>query len=238
MTSIAGKPCAMTEAIFTSGLVKFLRDLRANNDRDWFENNRARYESLMLEPALEFIEAFAPHLRRISPNFVASPRRSGGSLFRIHRDVRFSKDKSPYKTHLGIQFRHKDAKDVHAPGFYLHVEPGESFVGAGIWHPDATTLTKIREAIVDDPGDWKRAAHSKRFGGAYRLSGDSLKRPPTGYDRDHPLIEDLKRKDFIGVATLSDRAITSEDVLRTFADKCRSAGGFMHFLCDAVGVPF
>jgi uncharacterized protein (TIGR02453 family) len=232
------KAGAVTESIFSSGLTKFLRDLRANNSREWFEDNRSRYESVLLEPAMEFIEAFAPYLRRISPNFVASTRRSGGSLFRIHRDVRFSKDKSPYKTHLGIQFRHKEAKDVHAPGFYLHIEPRESFVGAGIWHPDTTTLTKIRDAIVDRPGEWKRAAHAKKFADAYRLGGDSLKRPPTGYDRDHPLVEDLKRKDFIGVATIPDRAITSDDLLGTFAGMCRAAGGFMRFLCNAVGVPF
>jgi len=228
----------MNESIFSPRLIKFLRDLRVNNDREWFESNRALYESEMLEPALEFIEAFAPHLRRISPNFLSSTRRSGGSLFRIHRDVRFSKDKSPYKTHLGIQFRHKDAKDVHAPGFYLHIEPRESFVGVGIWHPDSATLTKIRDAIVDDPGKWKRAAYGKKFADVYELSGDSLKRPPTGYDRDHPFVEDLKRKDFIGVATIPDRAVTSDDLLGSFARMCRSAEGFMRFLCDAVGVPF
>jgi uncharacterized protein (TIGR02453 family) len=228
----------VAESIFTPGLFKFLRELRANNNREWFETNRSRYERVMLEPALEFIEAFAPHLRRISPNFVASTRRSGGSLFRIHRDVRFSKDKSPYKTHLGIRFRHKEAKDVHAPGFYLHIEPRESFVGVGIWHPDSTTLIKIRDAIVADPGEWKRAAHGKKFGDVYGLSGDSLKRPPTGYDREHPFVEDLKRKDFIGVATIPDRAITSDDLLGAFAGMCHSAGGFMHFLCNAVGVRF
>lgn len=228
----------MSESIFTPGLFKFLRELQSNNDRGWFEANRDRYERVMLEPALTFIEAFAPHLHKVSPHFVASTRRSGGSLFRIHRDVRFSKDKSPYKTHLGIQFRHSQAKDVHAPGFYLHVEPRESFVGVGIWHPDTATLTKIRDAIVRNPQVWKKAVRSKGFASTYRLGGDSLKRAPAGYDRDHPLVEDLRRKDFIGVAELSDRAITSDDVLGTFATTCRRAEGFMRFLCEAVGVPF
>jgi uncharacterized protein (TIGR02453 family) len=228
----------VSESIFTPGLMKFLRELRANNSREWFEANRDRYEREMLEPALEFIEAFAPYLRRISPNVVASTRRSGGSMFRIHRDVRFSKDKSPYKTHLGIQFRHAQAKDVHAPGFYLHIEPRESFVGAGIWHPDSTTLIKIRDAIVDDPSRWNRDAHGKKFESIYQLSGDSLKRPPTGYDREHRFVEDLKRKDFIGVASLPDRSVTADDILRNFADHCRGADGFMKFLCKAVGVPF
>jgi uncharacterized protein (TIGR02453 family) len=228
---------AMSESIFSPALFRFLRELRDNNNREWFEANRERYESVLLEPALEFIEAFAPHLRRISPNFVASTRRSGGSLFRIHRDVRFSKDKSPYKAHVGIRFPHND-KEVHGPGFYLHIEPRESFLGAGIWHPDSTTLTKIRDAIVDDPGKWKRAAHGKKFIEVYDLSGESLKRPPTGYDREHPYVDDLKRKDFIGVAALPDRAVTSDDLLPALAGSCRRADGFVHFLCDAVGVRF
>ena len=228
----------MSKSIFGPQLFRYLGELRANNSREWFEANRDRYERDLLEPALEFIEAFAPHLRKISPHFMASTRRSGGSLFRIHRDVRFSKDKSPYKTHLGIQFRHSEAKDVHAPGFYLHIEPRESFVGVGIWHPDSTTLIKIRDAIVDEPTAWKRAAYGKTFRAVYSLSGDSLKRPPRGYDQDHPFVEDLKRKDFIGVAPIPDRAVPSSDLLSDFVGMSRKAGGFVRFLCDAVGVPF
>ena len=228
----------MSRSIFSPALFKFLSELRANNDREWFEANRSRYESELLEPALDFIEAFAPHLRRISPNFVASTSRTGGSLFRIHRDIRFSKDKSPYKTYLGIRFPHKEAKNVHTPGFYLHIEPRECFMGAGIWHPDSTTLTKIRGAIVSDPGKWKRVTQAKKFSDVYRLSGDSLTRAPTGYDRDHPFVEDLKRKDFIGITSIPQRAVTSDTVLGTVAGMCRSAGGFVQYLCNAVGVPF
>jgi uncharacterized protein (TIGR02453 family) len=228
----------MADAIFTSGLMKFLRDLSSNNDREWFEANRDRYERDMLEPALEFIEAFAPYLRRISPHFVASTKRSGGSLFRIHRDIRFSKDKTPYKTHLGIQFRHEAAKDAHAPGFYFHIQPGESFAGAGIWHPDNPTLTNIRQAIVDDPRTWKRVAYGKRFGDNYELAGDSLKRPPRGFDEDHPYVEDLKRKDFVGMSSFSEREITSEDLLKNFSERCRGASGFVEFLCGATGLSF
>jgi uncharacterized protein (TIGR02453 family) len=224
--------------IFTSRLMSFLRDLSANNDRDWFEANRERYERDLLEPALEFIEAFAPYLRQISPHFVASTRRSGGSLFRIHRDVRFSKDKSPYKTHLGIQFRHEAAKDVHAPGFYLHIQPGESFAGVGIWHPDNKTLTKIRQKIVDEPGTWIQAAYGKRFTDVFDLAGDSLKRPPRGFDDEHPHVEDLKRKDFVGMSSFSEKEIKSEDLLKNFAGRCRSASGFVRFLCEANGLPF
>lgn len=228
----------MSDAVFSPALFKFVRDLRANNNRQWFEANRERYEQDVLEPAFEFIEGFAPHLRKISPHFVASARRSGGSLFRIHRDVRFSKDKSPYKTHVGIQFRHKEAKDVHAPGFYLHLEPGATFAGVGMWRPHGAALAKIRDTIAETPKKWSSAAYEDGFAATYRLGGDALQRVPAGYDRDHPFADDLKRKDFIGVVEIPDRSVSSPDFVRSYAEMCRDARRFMRFLCDAVGVPF
>lgn len=228
----------MGESFFGPGLMKFLSSLTANNNRDWFLANKERYEAVMLEPALEFVEAFAPHLRAFAPNYIASARRTGGSLFRINRDVRFAKDKSPYKTHLGIRFLHKDAKEVAAPVYYLHIEPRGSFAGVGIMHPDPKTLGAIRQTIVQDPQAWKRAAHGSKFGQAFELTGDSLQRPPKGFDPDHPMIEDLKRKDFVAMATLPDKVVTSETLLSDFAKLCRSADGFMKFLCGAAGVRF
>lgn len=223
---------------FSPDLFAFLSDLREHNDRAWFQANKLRYEEAVREPALEFIADFAPFLREISPHFVADLRPVGGSLFRIHRDVRFSKDKSPYKRHTGISFRHDRARDVHAPGFYLHLEPGSVWAGTGIWHPDGTALAKLRDAVVADPDRWMRVAHGEPFAGVYRLAGDSLKRPPAGYDRDHPLIEDLKRKDFIGAAMLSEEAATGKGFLEDYARTCRAAAPFLEFLCDSVGAPF
>ena len=110
---------------FTPKTFRFLKDLADNNDREWFAENKARYEDVVKEPALRFIHDFAAALRKVSPHFHAGPR----SLFRIHRDTRFSKDKSPYKTAVGVHFRHERAKDAHAPGFYFHVAPGEVFLG-------------------------------------------------------------------------------------------------------------
>lgn len=228
----------MRESVFSPALFTFMRDLRANNNRQWFEANKERYEEDVLEPAFEFIEGFAPHLRKISPHFVASARRSGGSLFRIHRDVRFSKDKSPYKTHVGIQFRHKQAKDVHAPGFYLHLEPGATFAGVGMWRPDSAALARIRDTIAAAPKKWRSVAYADGFAATYHLDGDMLKRVPAGYDRDHPCAEDLKRKDFIGVAKIPDGSVNSADFVRSYAELCRDARRFIRFLCDAVGVPF
>ena len=145
------------EASFGPELFAFLADLGAHNDREWFAANKERYEAHVLEPALAFVEDFGYRLPEISAHFEADPRRSGGSLFRIHRDTRFSKDKSPYKTNTGMYFRHKRAKDVHAPGYYLHLAPGEVFAGGGIWRPATPALTAIRDAIVRDPEGWDRA---------------------------------------------------------------------------------
>ncbi len=223
---------------FTPALFTFLRDLSANNDRDWFQANKDRYESAVKEPAMDFINDFGPRLARISEHFSADPRPVGGSLFRIHRDTRFSKDKTPYKTNTGMHFRHVQAKDVHAPGFYVHLEPRASFLGVGLWRPEAKVAAQIREAIAEDPARWKRVTRGKKFTGDWSLEGDSLKRPPRGFDPDHPLIEDLKRKDFIASARLSQADVTSPQFLDTFTERCRSAAPFMKFLCDAVGVPF
>jgi len=229
---------ARSTASFSPALFTYLRDLKKNNDRDWFKANKARYDGVVLEPALAFIEDFEPHLHAISRHFVADPRPVGGSLFRIYRDTRFAKDKSPYKTHTGIHFRHELAKSAHAPGFYLHLEPGQVFLGAGIWRPDTEPLAQIRTAIAEDPDRWKRTTRAKRFAELYSLGGDSLKRAPAGFDPEHPLIEELKRKDFIAVRTLDDKAPCSRGFLEDTAGTFAAAGPLVHFLCDATGVPF
>ncbi len=126
---------------------------------------------------------------------------------RIHRDVRFSGDKRPYKTNVGIQFRHVMGKDVHAPGFYFHMEPGVVFVGAGLWRPEPEPLAQIRDAIVAQPERWRKICSDPDFADDWELGGDSLKRPPRGYAADHPLIEDLKRRDFIAAKNLTAREI-------------------------------
>jgi uncharacterized protein (TIGR02453 family) len=228
----------MGEGLFTSDLFRFLTDLRKHNDRAWFAKNKERYLDAVQEPALEFIRSFAPYLRKISPHFMGDDRPVGGSLFRIYRDVRFSKDKSPYKTHVGIDFRHRAGRDVHAPSFYLHLQPAEVFAAAGVWHPATNTLHRIRTAIVEKPDRWHRAAHGKDFASRYRLSGDSLKRTPTGFPLDHPDAEDLKRKDHIAVATLDEPTVTSEDFLPIYADVCVAAAPYVSYLCEMLGLPF
>ena len=223
---------------FDPELFGLLRDLRQNNRRDWFQANKERYEEQVKHPALQFISDFGPHLRKISSNFMADPRPVGGSLFRIYRDVRFSKDKSPYKTAVGIQFRHKQCKDVHTPGFYLHLEPDACFVGLGIWHPDSKSLSRIRAYLADDPTRWKRAVGSKRFREQFDLVGESLKRAPKGFDPDDLLIEDLKRKDFIASTQLQESAVTAPGFLDEYARMCRAGAPFVRYLCAATDIPF
>ncbi len=219
---------------FSANTFGFIRALKRNNTREWFAENKSRYEEVVKDPALRLIEDFAPELDKISRHFLATPR----SLFRIYRDTRFSNDKSPYKTHIGIQFRHAKGKDVHAPGFYLHIEPGNCFGGLGLWHPDGKALRAIRQAIVAHPERWSRAIGDARFTKRLELAGDALTRPPRGFDPEHPLIEDLKRKDFIAVAKLTQRAATSKDLVQKYAEICRAGKPMVKFLCEALRLPF
>jgi uncharacterized protein (TIGR02453 family) len=223
------------DAHFSPKLFRFLKDLKANNSRDWFHQNKARYEQDVKQPLLEFVADFAPLLRRISPVFVADPRPVGGSMFRIHRDTRFSADKSPYKTNAAARFPHAGGANVHTPGFYLHLEPGSVFAGAGIWHPDPASQTRIRQAIVADPKRWKRILAAKGFREHLELSGESLKRPPRGFDPEHPLVEDLKRKDFICVANFSEKQACAPAFLRQYTEVCRASAPFVRFLTEALG---
>lgn len=229
---------AMGNRYFTPKLFSFLKDLDANNNRDWFKAHQSEYDEYIKEPALDFINDFAKPLKGISEFFVADSRTVGGSLFRIHRDTRFGKDKTPYKKNTGLHFRHIMAKDAHAPGYYLHIQPGECFMGVGLWNPETKVAYAIRKKIDEEPAAWKRATRSKKFADFYTLGGDSLIRPPKGYDPDHPLIDDLKRKSFIASARLKQSDITSPDLMKNFTGDCKRATPFMKFLCEAVGVQF
>ncbi|MCY4527738.1 MAG: DUF2461 domain-containing protein [Chloroflexi bacterium] len=228
----------MTQTHFTPELFQFLLELRTNNNREWFQANKDRYELHVKEPILQFIQDFEPSLHSVSTRFIADARANGGSMFRIYRDVRFSKDKSPYKTQAAVQFRHEAGRSAHAPGFYLHLAPGEVFAGVGIWHPDSASLGKIRESIDANPGKWERAAKDPDFLSDFSIGGSSLKRPPKGFDQDHPYIEDLKRKDHIASVAFDDVDVFSPEFLDDFADVCRQASPYMEFLTTSLGLPY
>ena len=183
---------------------------------------------------IELIRALAPRLARYAPSLVASDRKVGGSLMRVHRDTRFSPDKTPYKTNVGIQFRHGAGKDVHAPGLYIHVEPGEVFLGAGLWRPDKDPLAAIRTAITDDPKAWCRVRDDKAFTERWSLAGESLKRPPRGVDPSHPALEDLKRKDHIATSPLPVSALMGPDVVDVLMERFQSARPYFAYLVKAL----
>ncbi len=223
---------------FDRRLFDFFRELSVNNDRTWFNENKPRYEEEVLQPLLAFVEDFAPKLKKISKNYRADAKKSGGSIFRIYRDTRFSKDKTPYKTHAGVQFRHAAGKDVHAPGYYLHLEPNSVFVGMGLWHPDREPLLAIRRAIADDPKAYQRVLKNKKFAETFELQGDRLKRPPKYFDPEHPLIEEIKRKDFIAVANFRERDAVKKDFMDRFVETCKAGSPYMRFLTKCVDLEF
>jgi len=222
---------------FTPDVFQFLHELDANNSRDWFKANQPRYEASVREPARAFVRAVADRLPEISGHFVGNDKKVGGSVMRPQRDTRFSKDKTPYKTNLGIHFKHVRGKDVHAPGFYLHIHPEEISLGVGLWHPDKDGLAGIRQAIVTRPDDWT-AARDAAVGAGFKQAGDSLKRAPKGYDADHPLIEDLRRKDHIVSEELDVDDVLGPEALDFVFERFAATAPFQRFLVEAVGLSF
>ena len=228
----------MPDRYFTKQTLAFLSSLAENNTREWFEEHKQDYENMVRTPALDFISDMANEMPAISKHFRALPKKVGGSLMRVQRDTRFSRDKTPYKTNIGIHFRHEVGKDVHAPGYYVHIEPGECFVGIGLWHPDADALFKIREGIVKNGAAWVKARDDKHFRKHFSLEGDTLTNAPRGIARDHPLVEDLKRKDFIGLVELSDASVTSKNFRPQVVELFQQAAPYMRFLCKALELEF
>ncbi len=224
---------------FPKELFTFMRQLAKNNNREWFHANKDRYREYIVAPMTEFIQAMAFRFDKMAIRFVADPRPHGGSMFRIYRDTRFSKDKSPYKKHVACHFRHEAGKDAHAPGFYVHLEPGSVFFGGGIWMPPNPVLENIRNTIVENPNAWKRiisnASFKKRFGG---IEGDGLKRPPRGFDKDHPYIDDLKRKSFFVTQEVEPALAMTPQFIQEVERAFKTAGPLMKYLLFANGLPF
>ncbi len=224
--------------MFTDQTFQFLEDLAANNDREWFQQNRDRYEHDWLQPSLAFIESMQKPLRKAAPFLVAKPTKVGGSLMRIHRDSRFSRDKTPYKTNIGIQFRHDAGKDIHAPGFYLHVAADECFVGAGIWHPDSPTLQRIRTSIDENQRLWGKVRNDAALLAGFQWWGETLKTPPRGFAKDHAWIEDLKRKDFLVLQPLTRKQVMDDQLTDWVVQQLKIVKPMMKFLYSAVQLPY
>ena len=217
----------------------FFKELSKNNERAWFEENKQRYKDSVVAPLSDFMTAMSPRVAKISKHIVVDPRPNGGSMFRIYRDVRFAKDKRPYKENAGCQFRHAQGKDAHAPGFYIHFSVDEVFFGGGLWMPEPDALSKIRHAIADDPKAWKKVVEDKAFAKTFDgVHGDGLSRPPKGFDPEHPYINDIKRKSFFAMHESSAKTAQSPALLDDVDETFKAAKPLMRFLCDAVGAPF
>ena len=218
--------------------LRFLVELTQNNERAWFEENKHRYEANVREPARAFVRAMAPRLAKIAPAFGADDRKVGGSIMRIHKDVRFSKDKTPYKTNLGIQFRHRTGKVVHAPGLYVHIQPGMMFLGAGMWRPEPDALHSLRAAIAASPSGWRRIVGQASLIRRWRQAGAALKRPPRGFAPDHPAIEDLRRTDFILDTPLKLSDAKSPGLVASVAGAFALTVPYLKFQCAALKIDF
>jgi uncharacterized protein (TIGR02453 family) len=219
-------------AHFTPALFAFLRELKAHNTREWFEAQRARYVADVEAPMQAFIADLAPRLARISPAFIVDPRRVGGSMYRIYRDTRFSADKSPYKTHVAAHFAHRTKKtQPSVPGFYLHLEPGDSMGGGGMYHPDAVTLRRIRLAIMENTRGWTAV---KKTG--LEIEGDRLTRAPAGIAASHPFVDDLRLKDFYALEAFSQREVCAPGFLDRYVACCEHVTPLVSFLTKALGL--
>jgi uncharacterized protein (TIGR02453 family) len=219
-------------AHFTPDLFHFLARLKRHNNRDWFLAHKEEWENTVRQPVLRFITDFAAPLSDIAPYLVADPRPSRGSMFRIYRDTRFSHDKRPYKTHVAMRFAHR-GKDVHSPGFYLHLESGGCFGASGLWHPEPPTLLKVRNAIVSHPKEWRSVRKLLNWDDAGKL-----RRPPRGFPADHEFLEDLKLRDLGTAIDFSDAQVCSPKFMPTFVTACRTMSPVAAFFSSAVGLKF
>lgn len=213
--------------------LQFLRKLKRNNNRTWFENHKGEYEELLKLPMQSFIFSLQPHFTAFAPEFELSPKRS---IFRIYRDIRFSKDKTPYKTHIAAHFvlRGKE-KGFLGSGYYFHVEPGEVFIGGGIYMPDSGQLKGIRNAIVQHSEEFLSilgdSKFKRRFG---KLEGNKLQRIPKGYDESHPMAEWLKLKQFFVGVSLPEPSCYKASLVDTIANISKDAAPLVKFLNRAV----
>ena len=220
---------------FSPALFDVLKELSENNNRQWFNANKERYHSDVRDPMLQFIVMMQAPLAELSAHIVASPKPVGGSMFRIYRDTRFSKDKTPYKTHAAAHFQHSSSGDAHSLGFYVHLGPEKSLLGCGVWRPATPSAYQIRNHIAAHPEDWRKATTGQAFlSPTNGVEGEQLKRVPKEFGLDHPFADDLRRKDFTASARLSSREVTSPGFVEQAAGNYRAMAPLAAYLARAL----
>lgn len=225
-------------AYFTPATFRFLRELAAHNEREWFTANKSRYEEALRAPFLRLIADLQAPLAKLSTHYRADTRPVGGSLFRIYRDARFSHDKRPYKTWAGARFFHERRRETPAPSFYLHLQPGACFLGAGLWRPEPDTTRRVRNFLADNPAAWIKATRSPAFRKRFVLGGETLTRPPRGFDPAHPAIADIKRKDFVATHQFADAQALAAGLPKFVATGFAGLAPMVDYLCAALDLEF
>jgi uncharacterized protein (TIGR02453 family) len=212
---------------FTPELFDFLKRLKRNNRREWFLKHKEEYEKHVRQPCLQFLIDFTGPLYEVTPHLTSDPKRS---LFRIYRDTRFSPDKRPYKSHAAMRFSHS-GKNVHSPGFYLHLEPGMCFAAVGLWRAEPPVLLCVRNVMVDRADEWRKVRHLLNWDDAGKLS-----RPPRGFPADHEFVEDLKLKDLGSSVEFTEKQVCGPNFMRDFTNACRKMAPLGQFFSKALGL--
>lgn len=226
-------------AYFTDKSLRFLRGLARHNDRAWFHAHKAAYEQHVRVPFQRLLGDLQDDLHAVSEHYRADPRSVGGSLFRIQRDTRFCGDKAPYKAWQGARLFHARSREVPAPSFYLHLQPGRCFVGAGLWHPDTATQRRVRQFIFDNPGSWQAAVHAPGVRRRYVLEGtEMLVRPPRGFPPDFAFIDDLRHRNFVASRVIADATMTGPRLRTVLARDLQALAPLVDYLCAALDLEF
>jgi uncharacterized protein (TIGR02453 family) len=202
--------------------IDFLKRLKKNNNRPWFHKHKQVYDESVKFPMQCLIASLSERMGDVAPEIEFNPKKS---IFRIYRDIRFSKNKAPYKTSIAASFNWRGLKGpVESPGLYLHVEPGGVFIGGGVYMPSGDQLKAFRKSMVDRPQEFLAVVRDKRFKREFgSIQGETLQKAPLGFPRDHPMIEHLKHKQFYVGKEYEDETISMRPgfvntVVRVFAD--------------------
>jgi uncharacterized protein (TIGR02453 family) len=212
--------------------LRFLRNLKRNNNREWFLDHKTIYEQSVKQPISDLIDALSAEFQRFAPEMAATVK---VSAYRIHRDTRFSKDKSPYKTHVAAVFPHSRLGKHDGAGFYLHIAPTELLIGGGLYMPIPEDLSAVRRAIADNPAKFLKVIHERRFKKLFgEVTGDQLSRVPRGFSADNPAAYFLRHKNFLAARTFPSEVATRSRFYRTVVETFEAMVPFVRFLNDPI----